>query len=512
MKTPSSSRCTILVVIVATGLITTADGYGEKRKPVAPSIPVLWDDAAMAQLELPTAVASATPRHVPASYYYSIPVRTIYKQYPIYAPGREPKGYIEWLKRQEPIILWKDGGPRPALTTSRDWINAGELVFDAALFTGVEAGVFTLAEVRSSEWYEKTGMPLTPDGRLPFMSYVIREKGKLELGSFACSMCHTRIMQNGKVVKGAQGNFPFSAASALDPRLPPPVYRTLFGVPWLTPDPIDRWFTLSAEEQTAVWRSAPAGVLPRHQASIFQPVQIPDLIGVKDRHYLDRTGLQQHRSVVDMMRYAALNQGADFLSNFNGFIPTDVPAFKALPDPSDPVRVGGRYSDEQLYAMAQYIYSLEPPPNPNRFGPDAVRGKKIFASEGCGHCHTAPLYTNNKLTPVEGFVIPEGHREKYAVLPTSVGTDDGLTLTTRRGTGYYKVPSLRGVWYRSMFGHSGWCATLEDWFDPKRLDSTYVPTGYKPADKKTFAVKGHEFGLDLSPEEKRDLIAFLKTL
>src|SRR5215475_3163487 len=26
----------------------------------------------------------------------------------------------------------------------------------------------------------------------------------------------------------------------------------------------------------------------------------------------------------------------------------------------------------------------------------------------------------------------------------------------RRGTGYYKVPSLKGVWYRSMFGHSGW--------------------------------------------------------
>ena len=84
-------------------------------------------------------------------------------------------------------------------------------------------------------------------------------------------------------------------------------------------------------------------------------------------------------------------------------------------------------------------------------------------------CHTPPLDTNNKLTPADGFTIPPDHRQKYDILPISVGTDPDLTLKTRRGTGYYKVPSLKGVWYRSMFGHSGWCATLEDWFDPRRV-------------------------------------------
>jgi hypothetical protein len=63
-----------------------------------------------------------------------------------------------------------------------------------------------------------------------------------------------------------------------------------------------------------------------------------------------------------------------------------------------------------------------------------------------------------------------------------------------------------------MFGHSGWCATLEDWFDPNRENDDYVPTGFIPYGKKTYAVKGHSFGLDLSPQEKKDLIAFLKTL
>ncbi|HEY6342685.1 MAG TPA: hypothetical protein VIY49_14420 [Bryobacteraceae bacterium] len=34
---------------------------------------------------------------------------------------------------------------------------------------------------------------------------------------------------------------------------------------------------------------------------------------------------------------------------------------------------GTRYSDEQLYALALYISSLEPPPNPNKFDEHARR-------------------------------------------------------------------------------------------------------------------------------------------
>ena len=127
-------------------------------------------------------------------------------------------------------------------------------------------------------------------------------------------------------------------------------------------------------------------------------------------------------------------------------------------------------------------------------------------------CHTPPLYTNNKLTPAEGFKVPKEHLEKYDILQISVGTDPNLTLKTRRGTGYYKVPSLKGVWYRSMFGHSGWCATLEDWFDPRRTRDDYVPTGFKPYGEKTYAVRGHPFGLTLSEEDRKALCAFLRTL
>jgi hypothetical protein len=63
-----------------------------------------------------------------------------------------------------------------------------------------------------------------------------------------------------------------------------------------------------------------------------------------------------------------------------------------------------------------------------------------------------------------------------------------------------------------MFGHGGWCATLEDWFDPRRLDDDYEPTGFRGYKVKTRPVPGHEFGLDLNEGERKALIAYLKTL
>jgi cytochrome c peroxidase len=55
------------------------------------------------------------------------------------------------------------------------------------------------------------------------------------------------------------------------------------------------------------------------------------------------------------------------------------------------------------------------------------------------------------------------------ILPLSVGVDAGLALKTRKGTGLYKVPSLRGVWYRRLYFHNGSIASLEHMVDPKRL-------------------------------------------
>ena len=211
-------------------------------------------------------------------------------------------------------------------------------------------------------------------------------------------------------------------------------------------DPPNSFDQSSIDAIASVHDTIPGGVIARHRSSPLYPVQVPDLIGVRNRHYLDRSGLQQHRSIVDMMRYAALNQGADFLASFDGFISADFPDFKNLPDPNSQTR----YSDEQLYAVSLYVYSLKPPPNPNKFDALAVQGKQVFEREGCSMCHRPPLYTSNKLTLAEGFTPPSGAAQKYNILPISMGTDPGLTLKTRRGTGYYKVPALTGVWTQRL--------------------------------------------------------------
>lgn len=498
------------------------DTYSRKPSALAPAIPKTWDDQAMAALEVPLADPIGSPKHVSADYYYKIPVRPIYKGYPVFAPGHEPVGYMERLQKEEPDVIWDDRGHAPLLRTESDWIKAGQIVFYAAISYDAIA---TVSNVRDPAWYAKTGTQIAADGTMPFAQYVVRKKGKIELGTLSCGFCHTRVMPDGTVIRGAQGNFAFDrslanslttdAADAKDPKeylnQIHAAELSLFGVPWLLPDPQAKLYEMSADELASAHEAIPPQVIARHRTSVFYPVQVPDLIGVKDRHYLDRTGLQQQRSIADLMRYAALNQGGDDLASYDGFIPADFPEFKKLPAPGDR-GARGRYSDEQLYALALWVYSLQPPPNPNKFDSLAQRGQKVFKSEGCAMCHTPPLYTNNKLTPAEGFSVPADHLKKYDILPISVDTDANLTLKTRRGTGYYKVPSLKGVWYRSMFGHSGWCATLEDWLDPGRTSENYVPTGFKPYGAKTYAVKGHPFGLRLSDEDRKALIAFLKTL
>jgi hypothetical protein len=519
---PKSIAVSVLILSLCAvlGSQKLPNGTSPKSPPL---VPRMWDDQAMSTLEVPSANPIGSAKHAPSAYYYKIPVQSIYKSYPIYAPGHEPPGYMEWLKKQGPEIVW-DATHRPPLHTDRDWIRAGEIVFDAS--TAFHNLDVTPDQVRSPAWYQATGVSLTKGGVMPFQRYIIRKKGEIEVSGNSCASCHTRVMPDGTVLKGAQGNFPLDRVIAYRYRASVAVTgnvadalrdvrdneRYLYATPWVRPDPLAGLDKMSAEELASRHDTIPPGVGARHGTNVLYPVQVPDLIGVKDRRFLDRTGLQQHRGIVDLMRYAALNQGGDAVSSFDGFIPADYGHFKKLPPPADTADVGDRFSDEQLYALALYLYSLHPPDNPSKFDAFAARGQKVFEREGCGVCHTPPLYTDNKLTPAEGFTPPPGAAEKYAILPLSVGTDPNLALSTRRGTGYYKVPSLRGVWYRSMFGHSGWCATLEDWFDPDRLNDNFVPTGFKPYGAKTYAVKGHTFGLDLSDADRKALIAFLKTL
>jgi len=482
-------------------------------------IPKTWEDAAIASVTLPLAVADASPVQVSSKYYYGIPVRPIYKSYPVYHPAKEPPGYIDRLKQQEPVIAFDPS----TLKSPQDWINAGELVFDAALSYGSIAGPRSNLYLRDPAWHQYVGTPVAKDGTVPFYRYVITKKGTIDISVFSCAMCHTRVMPDGSIVKGAQGNFPFDRALARDtatqsfpqnvarPFLTPRFERMLYATPWLGPDSYPA--NMSWQEIAARHAAIPPGVIARHGTTPLVPAKVPDLIGIQERRYLDATGLVRHRDIGDLMRYAAMNQDGDVLARYRDFVPRESVPIILGKAPENPAKLtAGRFSDEQLYALALYLYNLKPPPNPNQWDALAARGKKIFDREGCGGCHTPPAYTNNMLTLASGFNPPSDHAGKYQTLKLSVGTNPDLALKTRRGTGYYKVPSLRGLWYRGPLEHSGSVATLEDWFDPARLRDDYVPTGFRGYGVKTRTVKGHEFGLSLSVADKGALIAFLRTL
>ena len=122
------------------------------------------------------------------------------------------------------------------------------------------------------------------------------------------------------------------------------------------------------------WRSLfetiPPGVQARTGTSLFYPPQLPDLIGVEARKYLDHTGL--------------------------------------------------------VYALALNLYQAAA--NPNRFDETAALGERVFHREGCPLCHTPPLYSNNKPTPAGLFQPPPSHQQLYEILPLRVGTDASLSI------------------------------------------------------------------------------------
>lgn len=452
------------------------------QTPFRAEIPRTWDDEAMRTLEVPLATPEASPVHISAERYYAIPEYTVYRTYPKRDPGgKSDEQYLAWLREQEPESVLAD----PAkLRTKADWIRVGKAVFNWP-------GTISPAAVSSED-----------------AVIVIRKKGQIEYGVLSCSFCHVRRMDDGSEIVGAQMNLPRAWRTAQPATAKSfETFRASRGsddltAPWLDPDP--NGFPASLPLATFInLRTRMPSIAPRFHTSLWSPANMPSLIGVADLHYLDRTGHVRNRGIGDLMRYAALNFGGGGMSSTSSF---------GASHPGRPPGAGlRRLSDAHLYALALYVQSLEPPKNPNRFDATAAQGKKVFDREGCAGCHPAPLYTNNKLTPAPGFRVPAGHGRLYDVMPVSVGTDPWLATKTRRGTGYYKVPSLRGVWYRGPFEHNGSVAALEDWFDPARLSDRYVPTGWLGPEPAR-AVRGHEFGLKLSPQDKAALIAFLKTL
>lgn len=477
------------------------------QQPVHP--PKTWDTHALEDWATPLASINIRPGHFSEDEYYRAPVDN-YRTYPVYSPDKEPPGYWEALKNKkpEPLVDLTKTGP------SFDWVGAGQRTWnelDVAFFRLLDAE--SIAMARSPKYFRENRerIHIRPDGTTAIYRWVVTPEG-IGLGTAACASCHTRYLRDGTVIPGA-GLVQLTS----DPLLGRMLARLLkttyigdtqqvanyrqFGVPWLTEDLHLKLKTLSDEDTLHLFDAQIPGVSDRPNGSPYYMTKIPDLTGIRDRKYIDHTATHQHRNIGDLMRYAALVEYSDAM---------DFGSHRLLTDAQRKIHL--RWPDELLYALARYIYSLQPPANPNPRNRAATEGEKIFARVGCVACHTPPLYTNNKLTLAQAFKPSSNHPLHGDIMDISVGSDPNLALKTRKGTGLYKVPSLRGVWYRGLYGHDGAVASLEEWFDPARLRGDHVPGGFKGVGVISRGIPGHEFGLNLPPTEKAALIAFLRTL
>ena len=131
-----------------------------------------------------------------------------------------------------------------------------------------------------------------------------------------------------------------------------------------------------------------------------------------------------------------------------------------------------------MFALAEYLFSLEPPPNPNA----GTRARR--RTRGLSSAKAARPVTRRRSTPttssrwrraIAAARSSESRRRDAAV----GGNRSEPRAQDAEGHGLLQGASLKGVWYRGMFNHDGSVTTLEEWFDPARLRDDFVPSGSK---------------------------------
>ena len=468
--------------------------------------PRIWDDKALNDWATPIAALNVRPGHYTAAEYYTVPADNL-KTYPVFHPDKEPPGYWEWLQKQksEPLV---DAGK---IRTREDWISAGKVAFESLdnvnFRTSDPEKIRRARDVKSYE-----GVWTQQDGSLLYQRWVVTPTG-IQLSMSGCTGCHARVLPDGQVLWAASQVTPpggnrtyiavgvFNEGRAFQGDSPGVTSWRQFTTPW-DPDPRVEKLRDVTEAELREIRRGTWGTATRIHGSPFMATKIPDLHTVRFSRYMDASATHRLRGPEDIGRYAAFVTTAD---------PMEFGPHKILK--AENRIIPYRYADEVLYAIGMYLMSLEPPKNPAPPSAERVeRGRRVFQREGCGNCHTPPNYTSGMLTPASGYVVPSDHPYKKDIVRVSVGTDSGLALKTRKGTGFYKIPSLRGLWYRPLLLHDGSVASLEEMFNPDRLEAEYVPGGWKGPGVTKRAVPGHPFGLGLPADEKSALLDFLRSL
>jgi cytochrome c peroxidase len=151
----------------------------------------------------------------------------------------------------------------------------------------------------------------------------------------------------------------------------------------------------------------------------------------------------------------------------------------------------------------------------------ARRGFRHFLRLQCDTCHNTPLFSDDEfhnlglpsdpepdLGRAGGLQRLQGSLFRgtgpYADGPPVVRAEDyrsGQALV-----GSFRTPSLREVGSRAPYGHNGTLVTLEEWLDH------YTRVASLPPDSFVGRLDPALPRVDITPQEKRELIAFLQAL
>ena len=338
-----------------------------------------------------------------------------------------------WNPRSAPVR-----GARPALpadtqplwdgrtpATRDEWIALGRRVF---FEFPLRAEVFMEFALDRPALAEEVGVERAPDGTLPGLVVFTNVDGRERVG-ITCAICHTAVRDGALVVGAARRRFDYGklriayfqeTEAAVDPEL---------------------------MKRMATWGPGRADVTEDNDED---PVAIPDLWGLRSQTSLTQAGTIHHATPLAL----AIRQETQLIHTNHQRI---------------------RPPRELAWALAMFIYSLEPPPRgpTDLFG--ALRGAALFSLH-CAKCHDNSAYG--------GSTIPHA----------KIGTDPALANGQARGTGRYRIPPLLDVARGAPYLHHGVVASLDELLSPSR------------------SVPGHRAGTDLDADDRAALIAFLELL
>lgn len=194
---------------------------------------------------------------------------------------------------------------------------------------------------------------------------------------------------------------------------------------------------------------------------------------------------------------------------------------------------------ENLKRMQDWLMELPPPKYPYPINQEsASRGNQIYAQQ-CASCHAVGGENTGKVIPVETLGTDRHRLDMWTEAAANAYNNYQESYNWgfkhfRKTNGYASVP-LDGLWLRGPFLHNGSVPTLADLFEPPDRRPKLFWRGYDVYDQErvgfissgkeaeTFGFRfdtsvpgnsnqGHLWGTELSPDEKKSLIEFLKTL